>query len=187
MFHLTARLILSVWHWQILSSENHQRNADVELQQRSVEYVQLSRIATTDVLVFPTLPLCYFQFQFFSWPIFFRRTLQVRSGTLNMSQITFGNCGCKIFTGRMLFLSKHRAGIPVTCMPLPNIGWVCLHFCFYVSRMSQWGVDGFWFDESCRMGKFVYWDKTLTFGFRFELCLLCFDTVGWVTGMASGL
>jgi len=37
---------------QVLCSENHQRNADVELQQRSVEYMQLSRIATTDVLVF---------------------------------------------------------------------------------------------------------------------------------------
>ena len=41
---------------QVLYSDNHQRNADVELQQRSVEYMQLSRIATTDVLVdFSTL------------------------------------------------------------------------------------------------------------------------------------
>jgi AP-2 complex subunit alpha len=35
---------------QVLGSDNHQRNADVELQQRAVEYIQLSRIATADVL-----------------------------------------------------------------------------------------------------------------------------------------
>jgi hypothetical protein len=36
---------------QVFGSDNHQRNADVELQQRSVEYMQLSRVATADVLV----------------------------------------------------------------------------------------------------------------------------------------
>lgn len=36
---------------QVFNSDNHQRNADVELQQRSVEYILLSRVATTDVLV----------------------------------------------------------------------------------------------------------------------------------------
>jgi len=35
---------------QVLRSENHLRNADVELQQRAVEYMQLSSVATTDVL-----------------------------------------------------------------------------------------------------------------------------------------
>jgi len=34
----------------VLRSENHLRNADVELQQRAVEYMQLSSVATTDVL-----------------------------------------------------------------------------------------------------------------------------------------
>ena len=46
-------MVYGVWfRWcQVLCSENHQRNADVELQQRSVEYMQLTQIATTDVLV----------------------------------------------------------------------------------------------------------------------------------------
>ncbi len=36
---------------QILKSQNQLRNADVELQQRAVEYLQLSTVASTDVLV----------------------------------------------------------------------------------------------------------------------------------------
>ncbi|KAK2185380.1 hypothetical protein NP493_239g10012 [Ridgeia piscesae] len=35
---------------QVLQNENHLRNADVELQQRAVEYLQLSTVASTDVL-----------------------------------------------------------------------------------------------------------------------------------------
>ena len=35
----------------MLQNENHLRNADVELQQRAVEYLQLSTVASTDVLV----------------------------------------------------------------------------------------------------------------------------------------
>lgn len=36
---------------QVLKSDNNLRNSDVELQQRSVEYLQLSTVASTDVLV----------------------------------------------------------------------------------------------------------------------------------------
>ena len=36
---------------QVLKSQNQLRNADVELQQRAVEYLQLSTVASTDVLV----------------------------------------------------------------------------------------------------------------------------------------
>ena len=35
----------------MLKSQNQLRNADVELQQRAVEYLQLSTVASTDVLV----------------------------------------------------------------------------------------------------------------------------------------
>ena len=40
---------------QVLKSDNNMRNSDVELQQRSIEYLQLSSIATQDVLVCRTL------------------------------------------------------------------------------------------------------------------------------------
>ena len=36
---------------QVLRNDNHIRNANVELQQRAVEYNQLTSIATADVLV----------------------------------------------------------------------------------------------------------------------------------------
>jgi len=36
---------------QMLKAENHLRSADVELQQRAVEYLQLSNVASIDVLV----------------------------------------------------------------------------------------------------------------------------------------
>jgi len=35
----------------MLRAENHLRSADVELQQRAVEYIQLSNVASIDVLV----------------------------------------------------------------------------------------------------------------------------------------
>jgi len=36
---------------QMLRAENHLRSADVELQQRAVEYLQLSNVASIDVMV----------------------------------------------------------------------------------------------------------------------------------------
>ena len=36
---------------QILRSDNNLRNPDVELQQRAIEYLQLSTVASADVLV----------------------------------------------------------------------------------------------------------------------------------------
>jgi len=44
----------------MLRVENHLRSADVELQQRAVEYIQLSNVASTDVLVSITFCVCYF-------------------------------------------------------------------------------------------------------------------------------
>jgi len=41
----------SAMYFQMLRSENHLRSADVELQQRAVEYIQLSNVASIDVLV----------------------------------------------------------------------------------------------------------------------------------------
>ena len=38
-------------HVQILRSDNNLRNPDVELQQRAIEYLQLSTVASADVLV----------------------------------------------------------------------------------------------------------------------------------------
>lgn len=39
------------FYLQVLRNDNQIRNADVELQQRAVEYLQLSTVATVDVLV----------------------------------------------------------------------------------------------------------------------------------------
>ena len=44
---------------QMLRAENHLRSADVELQQRAVEYLQLSNVASTDVLVSRTYMCTY--------------------------------------------------------------------------------------------------------------------------------
>lgn len=38
----------------VLRSDSQLRNADVELQQRAVEYLRLSTVASTDILVGPS-------------------------------------------------------------------------------------------------------------------------------------
>ena len=53
-------LVLSFLYFlQVLKSQNQLRNADVELQQRAVEYLQLSTVASTDVLVSLCIPFGY--------------------------------------------------------------------------------------------------------------------------------
>ena len=37
-------------YYQVINHENQLRNADVELQQRAIEYLQLSTVASADVL-----------------------------------------------------------------------------------------------------------------------------------------
>ena len=49
--------------YQVLRSDNNMRNSDVELQQRSIEYLCLSSLATADVLV-SYLILCLFYSRF---------------------------------------------------------------------------------------------------------------------------
>lgn len=41
----------------VLRSDSQLKNADVELQQRAVEYLRLSTVASTDILVGPLPPL----------------------------------------------------------------------------------------------------------------------------------
>jgi len=45
----------------MLHAENHLRSADVELQQRAAEYIQLSNVASIDILVssFYCLPFAH--------------------------------------------------------------------------------------------------------------------------------
>ena len=43
---------------QMLRAENHLRSADVELQQRAVEYLQLSNVASIDVMVSLCVCVC---------------------------------------------------------------------------------------------------------------------------------
>ena len=60
-FHAEASESIFIWErvnnniclclQQVLKSDNNMRNSDVELQQRSIEYLQLSSITTPDVLV----------------------------------------------------------------------------------------------------------------------------------------
>jgi len=45
----------------MLRAENHLRSADVELQQRAVEYIQLSNVASIDVLVSVTYCVLFHQ------------------------------------------------------------------------------------------------------------------------------
>jgi len=44
----------------MLRAENHLRSADVELQQRAVEYIQLSNVASIDVLVSITQRMLFY-------------------------------------------------------------------------------------------------------------------------------
>jgi hypothetical protein len=55
--------------FQVLRSDNNLRNPDVELQQRAIEYLQLSTVASADVLVGSTVCtfLLFFLF-FFKFP-----------------------------------------------------------------------------------------------------------------------
>lgn len=50
----------------VLRSDSQLKNADVELQQRAVEYLRLSTIASTDILVGIKIDLFFFFFFLYS-------------------------------------------------------------------------------------------------------------------------